>query len=141
MEERGEVQIETDDQTHVLKPEHFITTTSLPQKYDAVEFSQGVIYVNKEMSEEMHNEGMAREVMRTVQQSRKEVGLTKSVSVDIWVVTDEETASKVKPFFSDEVMEKIKASSFSISDTKPEGIEPAYSQKVKDANVEVFIKK
>ena len=71
LEEKGEASIEADGKKHVLRPEHFITTTAMPEKYDAVEFSQGVIYINKEMTEEMQNEGTAREIIRMIQQSRK----------------------------------------------------------------------
>ena len=141
LDEKGQVVIETGDDKHVLKPEHFITSTSLPQKYDAVEFSEGVIYINKELTEAMQNEGMAREVLRVIQQSRKEFGLTKSVPVKIWVVTDLDTIVVVKPFFNEEIIDKIKASEFSLSEKKPEGLKPVYSQKVKNAEIKVFIQK
>ena len=142
LESEGEVEVEAGDKKYLLKPEHFITATELPEKYDAVEFSKGVIYIDKELTDEMRSEGMAREIVRFIQQSRKDAGLTRSDAVDIAVKVDSETASRIEPFFDEAMINKINASKFKISDSAPESdYEIAVAHDFKDVKAEIFIRK
>ena len=139
----GGVDVEVDGKKYALRQEHFTVSTELPEKYDAAEFSGGVVYVDKGLTDEMRSEGMARELVRLIQQSRKDAGLTKSDAVEIAVRLDAETAAKIKPFLDEAAMGRINASKFSLSESAPEGsgYEAAPAHEAKDLKAEIFIKK
>ena len=96
----------------------------------------------KELTEEMRSEGMAREIVRFIQQSRKEEGLTKSEAVSIAVKIKKEAADKIRPFLDKAALSKINASSFTISESNPDSsYKLASVNAVKGLKAEIFIKK
>ncbi|MFB6245071.1 MAG: isoleucine--tRNA ligase [Candidatus Nanohaloarchaea archaeon] len=93
--ERGE-EVEIAD--HVLSPDMFDVRTHVPEGMEGEEFSDGTVYVDFERGEELLNEAFVAEVIRAIQQERKEAGLEIedeveiSFSADVSEIKDHEEA-------------------------------------------------
>lgn len=66
---------------------HFALTRTAPEGYQLTEFKGGHVYLNLNLTPELESEGYTREVMRRVQQVRKEDGLTKEDSIKLTLIT------------------------------------------------------
>ncbi len=80
----------------------------IPELYQEAEFKSGMIYLNTERSEDLEAEGYSREVMRNVQQLRKNAGLEKLDSIVLHLKVSEELKSMLSQF-KEEIEEKIGA--------------------------------
>ncbi|MFB6203418.1 MAG: isoleucine--tRNA ligase [Candidatus Nanohaloarchaea archaeon] len=60
---------------HELGPEMFEVRTHVPEGMEGEEFSSGTVYLDEERTEELLDEAFVSEVVREVQQRRKEAGL------------------------------------------------------------------
>ncbi len=72
----GEYLLHTDKGVFAIRNNHFTMIEKL-EKEDAISFKYGIAYVDREISNELKEEGMLREFERRVQLARKEVGLKK----------------------------------------------------------------
>ncbi len=135
-------EMELDGKKYKLEKEHFIFTTELPEKYDFASFSQGAVYVDKELTPEMETEGFARELMRLIQQSRKEKGLNKTDVIDMYVKIDPETTTKLQPF-REQIKEKVGAKEFVIDNAPQQSAdyELVKVHTIKGVKIEVFFVK
>ena len=106
-----------DGKRFTVTKDHLLITKELPEHLIEGEFRHGEIYINKERTPELEAEGFAREVMRRVQQQRKDAGLQKQDSIILTIAADEELASMLKAW-KDKIVEKVGAKSLTIS-TKP----------------------
>ncbi|MFB6167117.1 MAG: class I tRNA ligase family protein, partial [Candidatus Nanohaloarchaea archaeon] len=68
---------------HELGPEMFDVRTSIPEGMEGEEFSKGAVYLDTERTEELLDEAFVNEVIRAVQQERKEAGLDVEDSVHL----------------------------------------------------------
>ena len=68
-----------------LGREHFIVEKISPDGFVVSEFKNGLVMLNLETNDELENEGFAREIVRRLQQLRKESDLKKSDLVNIYV--------------------------------------------------------
>ncbi|MFB6182606.1 MAG: class I tRNA ligase family protein, partial [Candidatus Nanohaloarchaea archaeon] len=59
----------------MLSPELFDIRTHVPEGMEGEEFSQGTVYLNEERDEELIKESYVSEVIREIQQTRKDEGL------------------------------------------------------------------
>ncbi len=138
LKERGSFEVDVDGKKYELRKEHLIVSAELPEKYDSAAFSRGEVYVDKEVTPEMEAEGFAREVVRAVQQSRKDSGLKKSDSVGIFIRADSGTVALVSPLKA-QMKEKVGASAFDVSDSRPAGSYRLVKEhSIKGKTVEVF---
>lgn len=142
LNENNAVEIEVNGEKYTLEKQHFITSTELPQNYDAGSFSLGAVYIDKEMTPEMEAEGFARETARLIQQSRKEAGLIKSQMIGMAIKTDKETAGMLSTL-GNQIREKTGAKELEITDTIPANTD--YKQvavhTIKGKKVEVYFSK
>ncbi len=58
-----------------------------PEGYQLTEFKGGFVYLNLNLTPELESEGFAREIMRRIQQVRKEQKLTKEDAIKLTLVT------------------------------------------------------
>ncbi len=136
--ERGSFEIDVDGRKYELGKEHLIFSTEIPEKYGSAAFSKGGVYVDREMTPEMESDGFAREVVRVIQQSRKDAGLKKPDRVKIFVKVDSGTSALMGDLKA-RMKEKVGASEFDVSDSRPSGnyrLVKAHS--IKERKVEVF---
>ncbi len=61
----------------------------IPPNYSYSEFSKGVVYLNTRIDEELKREAFARELVRRIQEMRKELDLDVEEYIDVSIVMDE----------------------------------------------------
>jgi isoleucyl-tRNA synthetase len=81
-----------DKETIQLGKDHIIVERDVPKKYVEVEFKNGLVYLDTDRSDELDIEGYARELMRRVQQMRKDAGMQKADKAAVYIQTDANTA-------------------------------------------------
>lgn len=88
--------------------DHVTIERTVPAQYREGEFWQGLVYLNLERTADLEAEGYAREVMRHVQQLRKEAKLAKLDRIDLKVHTSSELGAMLRKFQM-EIEEKVGA--------------------------------
>ena len=73
--------------THEFQENQFEIIRTAPDGYQLVEFKGGLVYLNLKVTPELESEGYAREIMRRIQQVRKEQKLTKEDAIKLTLVT------------------------------------------------------
>ncbi len=71
-----------------LTKDHVTVKETLPQNLVASEFRSGNVYIDTKLTPDLEREGYAREVIRRVQQLRKENGLKKADRIKLSIVSD-----------------------------------------------------
>ena len=117
---------------HSLSPEMFDIRTYVPEGMDGEEFSAGTVYIDDEMDEELEEEAFVAEVIRAIQQKRKDAGLEVEDSVRISFDGDTEPVEK---------RSKSIEARMNVSELSFDGEDMAYSGKVefRDYKVEFNI--
>ena len=90
----------------------------IPKQYKESETGFGLVYVNTERNWELESEGYAREVMRNLQQLRKEAGLEKTDEIVLFLKVSEFMKEKLEKFHKD-ITEKVGAEKMEISVLEP----------------------
>ena len=108
---------------------------TVPEGYCEAEGSFGLVYLNKNISAELDREGFARELIRNIQQLRKNQGLQKTDRIKLQVKTNLNLQPWVK-----EIKEKVGAKHILISNEKGTG---AVSEtfKIKEEEFAVWLSK
>lgn len=91
---------------------------TIPDGYIEAEFKQGQIYLNTERTPELEAEGLAREIMRNVQQLRKKAGLEKTDEINLFL----QVAKDKKPLLeklTTEIKAKVGAKTIKIDVISP----------------------
>ncbi len=73
-----------------LRVEDIIFETKLPENIVARGFEFGVVYIDSKLDEKLISEAMAREVIRRIQQMRKEMNLNELEVVEVFIKCDKE---------------------------------------------------
>ncbi|MBW2970345.1 isoleucine--tRNA ligase [Candidatus Woesearchaeota archaeon] len=120
-----------------LNKDHIVVEREVPEKYVEVEFPLGIVYLDTERSAELDAEGYAREIMRRVQQLRKEAGMLKTDKASVYVQCESELLEK----WQDRIGEKCGAS-VKVGSAAPVR-KHAFSaeEKVKDKTFKIFLDK
>ncbi len=101
-----------------IKEEHLLVERKVPSPYKEGGFKGGLIYISEERTPELDGEGYAREIMRYVQQMRKEAGLEKKDKINLFVKIDEDLLEKIDRFKND-IKEKVGAVEIELGAVKP----------------------
>ncbi len=114
---------------------HVVLEKICPADYVMADFKSGTVYLNKVSSLELELEGYAREVMRRVQQLRKDSGLSKKDVIELYVDTELSIDN-----YSDLIAEKVGASKviFGHNDFK---FDATVSEKIKGKEVKIGFNK
>lgn len=118
IQEKGNYSCKIDGGVVEITKEHLIVAREVPAPYEEGASKQALIYINREMSEELEAEGFAREVMRRVQALRKKAGLQKSDSISLFIRTDEELKEMLREWVL-MIKEKVGASQIRVSELEP----------------------
>ena len=103
-------------------------------QYKEGQFPKGYVYVNVERTEELELEGYAREIMRHVQQMRKDAGLEKKDRITLKI----QAALPGLKSFAAEIKEKVGAVHLEIGSREAAG---AKEVKVKQEVVKIWLEK
>jgi len=118
--------------------EDLLIESSVPEGYKSGEFRKGQVYVNLSRDALLDGEGYAREIMRIVQQLRKEAGLEKSDKIDLVIKVSEKLLSMIERFKSD-IKEKVGALELDLSTQEPgRKLKHSGVKKVKGEEVKVW---
>ena len=95
IEKNGVYTLETSDGMFEIRPEHF-TVLRKHSDEDTARFRHGSVSINAELTKEIKEELLARELTRTIQAIRKENGLTKLDRIDVRMAADQQVKASVE---------------------------------------------
>ena len=101
-----------------ITPEMVAVETTAPKNYTESAFKNGVVYLNTERNKELDTEGYVRELMRQVQELRKNAGLEKQDRIVLYVKTTKELKENLQKFHAD-IQEKVGADTLKIETIDP----------------------
>ncbi|WP_455392339.1 isoleucine--tRNA ligase [[Eubacterium] cellulosolvens] len=78
----GNFEIDIEGEKHEVTPEMVKITQKLPENIVGATFSGGLVYLDTELTPELRAEGFARELVRRIQEMRKEMDLKVEDSID-----------------------------------------------------------
>ena len=81
-----------------------------PENLSSANFSQGTIYVNTALTPELEAEGYSREVIRRIQDMRKEMDLNVEDQIKVGVSVDKENVLKLLQGLKDYIANEVRAS-------------------------------
>ena len=131
IQKEGSFTVDVDGQQCKVVQEHLIVEREVKYPYSEVLFKHGFVYLNQERSEELEAEGYAREVMRRIQQGRKEAGLVKTDRIDLTLVVSPGLRDMLK-HWQQAIQEKVGATKLSFKDAPPAKALYQRAEKVKD---------
>jgi isoleucyl-tRNA synthetase len=99
--EKGEIKI--DD--YLITKEHIFIDEILPENLTFSEFSEGKVILDTKITDELEQEGFARELIRRIQDLRKEKGLKKKDVINLSISSDYNLEK-----FKDDIRDKVGAS-------------------------------
>ncbi len=89
--------LEVAGQTLELSAEEILVESSSPEGFAVAEEGGYVAALNTEISEELRREGLARDLVRTVQDARKDAGLQISDHIDLYLRMSDALVEAVRP--------------------------------------------
>ena len=101
-----------------IRKNDLIIDSQVPEPFLESSFKSGFVYINTERNSALDGEGFAREIMRLVQQLRKEAGLEKQDKIKLHVKVREELLEKIHKFESD-IKEKVGAAEIELATKEP----------------------
>ncbi|MDL2246564.1 isoleucine--tRNA ligase [Methanobrevibacter sp. OttesenSCG-928-K11] len=110
--------IEEGDKVIELSTEDILFDTELPDNMVSSEFEGGNVFVNTNVTPEILSEAMSRELIRRVQDMRKDMDLDVEANIDVIIHGNDEFINLVKPQ-SDSVINEIRANSLIFSTSEP----------------------
>ncbi len=109
--------------------------------YEESEIKGGKLHINTKLTPELEGEGLARELMRRIQNLRKEAGLRKVDEIELVIVTDNKTAKLIEKQKL-QIKEKVGAKHIEMTAGEPK---KAYSrkseEKIKESQFKIFFSK
>jgi isoleucyl-tRNA synthetase len=117
--DKGEYSLGIEGQLVKILPNMVSFTSTLPPDVASAEFSKGVIYVDLEQTPALEAEGFSREIIRRIQQMRKDMRL----DVEEFVRAEMQCSSKVEGFIEgwrDRIARETRARQFDVVDA-PKG--------------------
>jgi isoleucyl-tRNA synthetase len=106
LESEGEYKIDLDDKTITLEDGDVVFETELPDNVVSAEFAGGSVFVDTELTPEILSEAMSRELIRRIQDMRKDLDLEVEAHIYVGVDCSPEFKKLVEPhlgFISHEV--------------------------------------
>lgn len=82
-------EIDIDGEKKTVKDYHCNVEFELKEGYSTSEYKHGELYLNLERNDELENEGYLREIIRRIQNERKNAGLIKQDRIDLTITSDE----------------------------------------------------
>ncbi|MFB6292154.1 MAG: isoleucine--tRNA ligase [Candidatus Nanohaloarchaea archaeon] len=97
---------------HELGPEMLDVRTYVPEGMEGEEFSSGTVYIDHERTEELLDEAFVNEVIRAIQQERKEAGLNVEDRVELFLDGDSPALRK----YEDTIRKRVNVTGISFGD-------------------------
>jgi isoleucyl-tRNA synthetase len=116
LEKEGRFVLKIDDKDVSLTKKHLIIERSVPDGYCFGEFRHGQLYLYTKLNDKLEAEGYCREVVRRVQQLRKDAGLKKTDTIALDLVVNKELEAKLE-HWKNHIKERVGASKISFGKT------------------------
>lgn len=116
---KGEYSLGIEGQIIKIQPDMVSYTTSLPENYVEVEFEKGRVYIDFNMNAEIRAEGFARELIRRIQQMRKDMKL----DVEEFIRAEVRAPRAIEEYFrewQEHIMKEVRALQLDFTDS-PKG--------------------
>ncbi len=134
--EKGQLIIKEGDKEFILKPEDFVYKEVLPEEWVGAEDKGIKVYLNKELTRGLLAEGYAREIIRRIQDMRKELKLNKNQMVKVTLMNLGDLRDDLEDYL--EYIQKRTSSEVMISDLHTKG--DLYKEfKIRDKNIAIAI--
>lgn len=134
----GKVSVSFDKESVELNKDHFTIERTVPKKYAEGEFKGGFVYLDTERNDLLDAEGFAREIMRRVQQMRKDGGLAKGDKAAVYIQSDASTAKMLEQW-KEKIAEKCGAL-VHVGSSKPvKKYENSVEEKIKDKSFSLYL--
>lgn len=117
--QKGIIHLDIEGDDIELTKEHVILERSVPKRFADAQFAHGAVYIDTERTPQLEAEGFAREVMRHIQQLRKEEGLKKTDKAIVNITADKESEGWISEW-KDRIEEKCGATIKFAKDAKKE---------------------
>ncbi len=143
IEKEGSFKLDIDGQMVSITKDHLITELEMPPNYVMVKSSYCDVYVDTDITPEMEVEGYARELIRHIQQARKEMGLKKEQPVAVTIVLSPELAQFGEPLTEHLADMKSKVGAFKLvfAEYRPEPgtFDKETVVRIKGQSAEIFL--
>ncbi|HUK38702.1 MAG TPA: isoleucine--tRNA ligase [Methanomicrobiales archaeon] len=109
--------------TYRIGPAHVTFARVLPEGFTSAAMEGGAVYVDGRLTPELEGEGYAREVIRRLQEMRRQAGLAveEFISADV-VIGDPRVAALVRDGWAEKIRGEVRARSLSIGGPGSEGL-------------------
>ena len=115
IETQGDYKIELDDATITLEEGDIVFETELPDNVMSAEFTGGSVFVDTELTPEILSEAMSRELIRRIQDMRKDQDLDVEAHINVFVSCNQEFRELVLPHL-DFISHEVRAQSLEFKD-------------------------
>ena len=92
----GKFELDIDGEKCGITPEMVKITQKLPENIIGAQFSGGLVYIDTELTPELRGEGFARELVRRIQEMRKELDLQVEDTIDTIALVSPELMNLIK---------------------------------------------
>lgn len=137
LESEGEYEVEISDKTIKLTVDDILFETELPENIVTSDFGNGSVFVDTELTHEILSESMARELVRRIQDMRKDLDLDVEANIQVYIKCGEQFRDLIKSFLGF-ISHEVRAEKFVFYP-----IDGDYTKKwtIEDDEVEITIKK
>ena len=117
--ERGQYSLGIEGQVIRIEPNMVSFSTTVPENVTAVTFERGDLYIDFNMTPELEAEGFAREIIRRIQQMRKDMKLDVEEYIRAEVRAPFDVEENLKPW-REHIMKEVRAVELDFTDS-PQG--------------------
>ena len=141
LQSQGKFVITMKDKSFDIKKDHILVEREIPVKFKESEFRHGIVYIDRDLTDDLEAEGFAREIMRRVQQLRKKNGLQKTDKIGLVIKVDEEL-SKALDIHEKLIKAKTGAELIKISQLEPtKKLDIHSKEQIREKDIEIWFKK
>lgn len=133
----GTYMVELDDKTVELSQEDIVLETELPENIASSDFIGGNVFIDTELTPEILSEAMARELIRRVQDMRKDLDLDVEANIEVYLECDQEFQNLIGGFVQF-ISHEVRAKNFSF---KFETGDYSKEWQIEDYNLKIGLKK
>ncbi|MGZ7118587.1 MAG: isoleucine--tRNA ligase [Methanobacterium sp.] len=137
LESAGIYEVEFGDKTIELRKDDIIFETELPENLVSADFDSGSVFIDTELTDEILSEAMSRELIRRIQDMRKDLDLDVEANILVFIESDEGFKNLIKPFL-DFISHEVRAKELSF-DFQEGDYTKAW--KIEDENLKISINK
>ena len=137
LESEGTFNVQLDDRLVELTPEDIVFDTELPDGIVNADFNGGSVFVNTTITNEILSEAMSRELIRRIQDMRKDLDLDVEANIHVFIQCSADFKDLIHGF-QDFISHEVRAETFEFAEDKGD-----YNKKweIEDEEISVSIKK